>query len=91
MPGRRDPMAEPIFRPAYDREPEQKPQGYFVDQMKEYGKTEIPNEDAATMRCSMFTDLNLACVYIGANEGIRRDRVYPGLRILTFSEDCFIP
>jgi hypothetical protein len=53
--------------------------------MKAYGRAKIEEDDSARMQCASFTALDFVCRYITANEGIRKDRVYPGLRLLGYN------
>lgn len=76
---------EPTYREAFSSEPDRKPQGFYIDQMKSHANAEIANEDATSMRCSTFTDFELSCIYIGANEHIRKDRVYPALGMIGYN------
>jgi hypothetical protein len=76
---------EPTYREAFSSEPDRKPQGFYIDQMKAYGRAKIEEEDSARMKCATFTALDFVCRYITATEGIRKDRVYPGLRLLGYN------
>jgi hypothetical protein len=73
------------IREAFSYEPNRKPQGYFVNQMKEYATTEITNDDAATMKGATFRAFDFVCKNITRTQVIRRDRVYPGLRMLGYN------
>lgn len=79
---------EPIYREAYNYDPNKFPPGHFIDQMKEYAGLEIANEDAATMNCATFTDFDSLCGLIGIMENIRYDRVYPALRYIGYNR-CY--
>jgi len=61
-------------------DPAKEPQGYCIEQMKEYAKTVIPNEDATTMNCATFDDFGTIFGIIEDESHIRYDRVYPALR-----------
>lgn len=73
------------IRPAYDTEPDRKPQGFYINQMKEHATTEILNDDATSVRGSSFSDFTYVCNYISACENIRRDRVYLALRMIGYN------
>lgn len=64
------------------------PQGHYINQMKEYASTEIPNVDAISMNCSLFSDFIYTCNYIGVKEDIKLDRVYPALRLIGYNK-CY--
>lgn len=75
-------------REAYNYTPDRKSQGYYLDQMKEHAGLEIPNDEAATMKCASFRAFDFVCKYIRRTEGIRKDRVYGGLRLLGYNR-CY--
>lgn len=75
-------------RDAYDYDPRQYPPGYFTDQMKEHAGIEIANEDATSLNCATFTDLESLCGLISVIENIRQDRIYPALRYIGYNR-CY--
>jgi hypothetical protein len=76
---------EPTYREAFSSEPDRKPQGFYIDQMKSHANIEIAEEDAARMRCSSFREFDFVCRNITATTGIRKDRVYPSLRMIGYN------
>lgn len=62
--------------------------GKYIKQLHDVAETVIPNEDAASLRCSTFEDFTYMCNYIGVKEEIRADRVYPALRLLGYNK-CY--
>lgn len=79
---------KPVYREAYDYDPDRKAQGHYLNQMKAYANTEITNDDAATMRGASFRAFDFVCRNITRTQGIRKDKVYPALRLLGYNR-CY--
>lgn len=62
--------------------------GEYIEQMKESAITKIANADAASMKCATFNDFKFVCNFIGVQENIVRDRVYPALRLIGYNK-CY--
>lgn len=80
-----DSIGDVQIREAYDSTPDRKPQGFYIDQMKSHAKIEIAEENAARMRCASFREFDFVCRNITATTGIRKDRVYPSLRVIGYN------
>lgn len=81
-------MSEATYREAFDYDPSKKPQGHYLNQMKAYANLEIANEDAATMKGASFRAFDFVCKHITRTQGIRKDKVFPGLRLLGYNR-CY--
>jgi len=81
-------MQAPFYRAATTYEPAQKHQGFYIDQMKDHALIKISRDEAATMRCASFKGFDYVCKYITRTEGIRKDRVYPALRMIGYNQ-CY--
>ena len=81
-------MAEATYREAFDFDPGRKPQGHYLNQMKAYAAAEITNDDAATMRGASFRAFDFVCKHITRTHGIRKDKVFPALRLIGYNR-CY--
>lgn len=61
------------------------PQGFYIDQIVEYARTSIREDDAGHARCSTFRTLRYLCKFIAANESIPESKVYPALRYIGYN------
>lgn len=81
-------MEDVFYRTATTYEPARKHQGFYTNQMKEHALIKISRDEAATMRCASFKGFDYICKYITRTEGIRKDKVYPALRMIGYNK-CY--
>lgn len=60
-------------------------QGTLIQQIKDFGKEIIPEEDARRMNCATFEDFELIWMDVKHEANIRIDRVYGALRLIGYN------
>ena len=79
-------MNEPVSRRAYDYTPNNVPQGYYIEQIKEYAHTPISADDSSIVSFATFDEFEYVCNVIAAREKIvRRARIAPALRVIGYN------
>lgn len=61
-------------------------QGTIVEEIHDYAKTQIPEDEATRTRCGTFRELTFVCDGIAAIEGIPKSKVYPALRMIGYND-----
>lgn len=63
----------------------QYPQGSYTQQIIDYARTSIPEDEASRVRCATFRSLDNVCKFIAAKEDVPESKVYPALRYIGYN------
>ena len=79
-------MNEPTSRRAYDYVPNNVPQGYYIEHIKEYAHTPIPVEESGTTNFATFKEFDYVCKVIASREKIMGyTKIAPALRVIGYN------